>query len=420
LSRTYTVVRGDRLTWISQKYYGTQSRANDIVKANPQLTGRITSLENYPTIYAGDVLIIPDDPVLSKIAQETITNNDNSISILIDNKLFKFFISYHINFEIDTFDTFTFSAPFDDSQEIYRESFRPFAYKQVSIYYGKDLIFTGVLLAPESSANADKKELTISGYSKPGILNDCMMPISSFPIELNNQNLYNIASLLCPTYGIQFEFQSAIGNPFEQVALEIDKNTFSFLSDLAKKRELLISNDQYGKLIFWKSKTGSPVASFKEGEVPFISCKPSFNYQSFYSHITGVTSTTDAKSSAKYTYENKYLTKRGILRNYNCTIADIKDSEIKKAVIAQAGRMFGESASYELTVQGHRDKNGNLYKKNTLITLLSPGAMVYTESKFLIKSLSMTRGVDGDTSTMSLVLPGAYTGEIPEIFPWEG
>lgn len=418
-NRTYTVVRGDRLTWISQKYYGTQNRAIDIVKANPQLTGRITSLENYPTIYAGDVLIIPEDPILSKTAPETVQADDDSISILIDGNLFKFFTSYDLNFEIDTFDTFSFSAPFDDSLKIYRDSFRPFSYKPVSIYYGKDLIFTGVLLAPQTSATADKKELKISGYSKPGILNDCMMPISSFPIDLNKQNLYQISSLLCPSYGIKFEFKSSAGNPFDQVSLEADKNIFSFLSDLAKQRGLLMSNDAHGKLIFWQSQAGNPVASFKEGETPFISCAPSFNYQSFYSHITGVTSTTDTKNSAKYTYENKYLTKLGILRNYNCTIEDVKDSEIKQAVISKAGRMFAESASYELTVHGHKDRSGNLYKKNSLITLLSPGAMVYIESKFLIKSLTLSRDEKGDTAKMSLVLPGAYTGEIPSKFPWE-
>lgn len=419
MSRSHTVVKGDTPYKLAIKYYGSGRKYPIIIDANPHIRGQ--------NIYPGEILIIPDEieeitnPTKVREPPETIQNVlEDSISILIDNNLFSFFTNYSITFRIDTFDTFSFSAPFDDLIQIYRDIFRPFSYKPVSIYYGKDLIFTGILLAPESSASPDRKEISITGYSKPAILNDCMMPVTAFPLEFNNQNLNQITSVLCRYYGIKYSFIAPVGNSFEKVSLEIDKNIFSFLSDLAKQRGLLITNDEPGKLIFWQSAEGNPVASFKQGELPFISCKPTFNYQSFFSHITGVTSTTESKDSEKYTYENKYLTKQGILRNYNYVAEDIKDNEIKNAVLSKVGRMFGESASYELTVQGHRDREGNLYKKNTLITLLSPGAMIYTESKLLIKSLTMSRGNDGDTTTFSLVLPGAYTGEIPEVFPWEG
>jgi len=419
LSRTHNVVTGDTLYDIAGKYYGNPHKWSIILNANPQLS-------DSARIYPGQVLTIPDEtenisnPTQSKESPESIQNvSDNAISILIDGNLFSFFTEYSMTFEIDTFDTFSFSAPFDNSIEIYREIFRPFSYKPVSIYYGKELIFTGVLLAPESAVLPDRREISISGYSKPGILNDCMMPITSFPLEFNNQKLEQITSVLCKPYGVQYRFLESSGNPFKKVSIGIDQNIFSFLSDLAKQRGLLITNDSKGKLVFWKSETGKSLASFVEGELPFISCAPSFDYQNFYSHITGVTSTTESKDSAKYTYQNKYLTKLGIMRNYNCTIDDAKDSDIKQAVLSKVGRMFGESASYELTIQGHIDRQRNIFKKNTTITLLSPGAMIYRETEFLIKSFTLNRGIDGDSTVFSLVLPGAYTGEISEIFPWE-
>lgn len=418
MSRTHVVKTGEVLYRIAKKYYGYPNW-KIIVEANPHLNGSAR-------IYTGQTLIIPDlnenitNQTIQQESPESIKNvSDNTISILIDNNLFSFFTNYNITFDIDTFDTFSFSAPFDEMIEIYRESFRPFSYKPISVYYGKELILTGVLLAPDSSVEPSRKELTISGYSKPGILNDCMMPITSYPLEFNNQTLERITSILCEPYGIQYNFLSSSGNPFDKVSIEIETNIFSFISELSKQRGLLISNDEYGKIIFWQSSFSNPVASFKQGELPFLSCKSSFDYQSFFSHITGVTPTTFDKDSAKYTYENKYLTSQGILRNYNYIANDIQGSDIKKAVLSTAGRMFGKCASYELTVQGNRDRNGNLYKKNTFITLLAPGSMIYNETKLLIKSLTMNKGIDGTTTSFSLVLPGSYTGEIPEVFPWE-
>lgn len=419
MSRTHNVIKGDTLWEISRKYYGTPRKWQDIVKANPQLS-------DDQIIYPGQVLMIPDEieniinPTQSKEPPATIqSNSDDSISILIDNNLFSFFTEYSITFDIDTFDTFSFSAPFDDSLKIYRDSFRPFSYKSIIVYYGKNLIFTGILLAPESSTFPDKKELSITGYSKPGILNDSMMPISSFPLEFNNQTLEQITTVCLKPYGIKYNFLSSSGNPFEKISLEIENNIFSFLSELAKQRGLLISNDEFGKLIFWQPSSNNPVASFKEEELPLISVEPMFDYQKFYSHITGIKPTTEEKDSVKYTYENKYLINQGILRAYNFVLEDIEDGEIRQAVISKAGRMFSESAQYKLTVQGHMDRNGDLYKKNTAITLLSPSAMIYSETKFLIKSLRLSRNNSGDTTEFSLVLPGIYNGSLPEVFPWE-
>jgi len=425
MSKSHTVLKGDTFWNISIKYYGVGTKYQTIINANPQLSGR-NKTAGLPGINPGDILIIPDETetVINQTeqpkTQETISaNNSDSISIMIDGKLFSYFTDYSLTLNIDTFDTFTFSAPFDETQAIYREAFRPFAYKPVSIYYGNNLIFTGVLISPGSSTSPDKKTISLSGYSKPAVLNDCHMPVSSFPLEFNKQTLAQIAPKLCAPYGIQSIFVDPVGNLFDKVAIDIDKNILSFLIDLAQQRGLLISNNERGELIFWKSGAGVPVASFKEGEYLFISCAPTFDPQSFYSHITAISQTTETTKSAQSTYINNYLVKRGINRHYNFIAEDCKNSEIATIAKQTSGRMLGACASYELTIQGHRDKSGSLFKKNTMISVLAPGAMIYRETVMLIKSLTISRTPEGDTTIFNLVLPGSYTGEIPEVFPWE-
>jgi len=425
MSKTYTVKKFDAFYLISTKFYGVPNKHNEIIAANPQFVGRKT-IAGLPDLIEGEILIIPDlikkpkSKTTETIQEDTITPaSPDAISILVDGKLFSFFTDYSITFNIDTFDTFTFSGPFDETKLVYRETFRPFSYKKAKVYYDKYLIFTGVLLAQQCASNPDSKTLSISGYSLPGVLNDCHMPISAFPLNFNNQTLQQITEKVCKPYGIISNFLSSSGNKFSEVALEVDKPVLSFLIDLATQRGLLVSNNEKGELIFWKSGTGSPIASFKEGELPFISCSPQFNYQNFFSHITAISKTTESDISGQKTYINNYLLKRGINRHYNFIVEDAKISELASIAKIKAGQMFGESASYGLSVKGHRDKNGNLYKKNLLVSVHSPGAMIYKESNMLIKSLTMSRKNEGDITDFSLILPGCYTGEIPEVFPWE-
>ena len=261
MSRQYTVKPNDTLIGISTKFYGVPNKYNLIVNANPQLVGRNKALDGSPFIHTGDIFIIPDEteniinPTQVKKVPETIKNvSGNAISILIDDKLFNFWTEYSITFEIDTFDTFSFSAPFDSDLQVYREAFRPFSYKPVAIYYGSELIFTGVLLADETTLEPEEKSISISGYSKPGVLNDCHMPISSFPLEFNNQTLQQIAKIACRPYGVIPVFLSSSGNPFIKVSIDPETDIFSFLSDLAEQRELLFSNNVKGEAIFLSHK----------------------------------------------------------------------------------------------------------------------------------------------------------------------
>ena len=82
--------------------------------------------------------------------------------------------------------------------------------------------------------------------------------------------------------------------------------------------------------------------------------------------------------------------------------------------------MFANAVKYTLTVTGHRDKNGRLYRKNMTVSLFAPDAEVYRDTKLQVDSVQLSRSdSDGDIAVLSLVLPGARTGQLPEVFPWE-
>jgi LysM repeat protein len=120
MSRAHNVVTGDTLGAISIKYYGTFHKWKLIVNANPQLTGRKTAIDGSPLIFPGDVLVIPDEDATSAVPDSPQTaqtvelaEGEQDISIIVDGKKFTGFINYEINLSYDSFDTFSFSAPYD-------------------------------------------------------------------------------------------------------------------------------------------------------------------------------------------------------------------------------------------------------------------------------------------------------------------
>ena len=54
------------------------------------------------------------------------------------------------------------------------------------------------------------------------------------------------------------------------------------------------------------------------------------------------------------------------------------------------------------------------------VSLFAPDAEVYRDTKLQVDSVQLSRSdSDGDIAVLSLVLPGARTGQLPEVFPWE-
>ena len=93
--------------------------------------------------------------------------------------------------------------------------------------------------------------------------------------------------------------------------------------------------------------------------------------------------------------------------------------DVKAAVEAKAGRMYGDSVSYSVTVSTWRDVSGNLWKPNTRIKLKAPQVMIYSDYTFLIKNVTFFKNDSTETALLDLVLPGSFAGLIPESLPWD-
>lgn len=406
---SYTVKQGDTFSRISRRVYGVENGEKLIIAANPGASN--------PPVF-GTVLAIPDNPdAPPSFAQVRPATNPDEIALKIGGKLFRFWTGVTITRSLDSIDTVEFSAPFDPFDPDHREMFRPASFAPVEVFVGGEKQFSGQLVTPTPSLSPDSRTVSVSCYARAGVLNDCTAPASSFPLEFNGQSLNAIASTLCQPFGLSPVFEADPGPAFEQVATKPGENILPFLTGLAQQRGLVISNDTSGNPVFLRSVSpGAPVAILRQGDAPVGDIAPQFSAQSYYSHITGIEPTDVGADGASHTVENPLL--RGVLRPHTFIAQDAKEGDIKTVVEAKAGRMFGALVSYAIPISSFRDPAGKLWRPNTSIIVEAPGAMIYSPYEFIVRSVTLSKSGSGATAVLSVVLPGLFSGEIPEVLPW--
>lgn len=358
---------------------------------------------------------------------------------MIGGKSFAHWFDLEVKLSVDAFDAVSFSAPFEPDRKDFRELFKPFSFQPVDLKLNGDPLFTGTMIGVEPRVDANSKTVAITCYSLPGVLCDCTAPTGfghkgrrsragAIPLEFTKLTLREIARQLCEPFGIPIEFRHDPGAPFEKVAIKIEQKIHEFLVELAKQRGLVMTNNEDGSLLFWQSiKRGAPVAQLVEGIAPVSSVQATFSPQEYYSEATGYAPAKHRKSGGCYTVLNKWLGK-GIddgtdpinnFRPISWKFDDTERQDAPAATKAKIARMFANMASFVIEdIPTWRDPDGRLWDPNTSLTLTAPGAMIYRETELLIREVTLRQNKDKLSASLGLVLPGAFSGEMPETLPW--
>lgn len=407
----YVTQPGDTFERIARREYGTPDGAGDIQRANPGVT---------EPLVPGTVLAIPAqlDAPTARASTAPVSDPDE-VALLVSGERFRFWEGVTITRSMDSIDTVGFTAPFEPDRETFRRIFRPFTFQPLELSVGGERVFSGTLMDVAPSISAESKTVSGSGYARPGVLADCNPPASTWEtLEKDGLDLRDLARALVRPFGIPVQFDASPGAPFERAANGPGTKIMAFLAQLAKQRNLVITNTADGALLFWQSVTpGRPVARLRQGESPLLSVTPAFDPQSYYSHITGWEMTGIGLPGDSYTVRNPFL--EGVLRPATFQVQDAVSADVPAATRAQLGRMFGGVASYQVRVSTWRDAAGHLWAPNTTVTLEAPDAMIYREYEFIVREVVLEKQRDEKTATLTLVLPGAFSGEAPEVLPWD-
>jgi len=319
---------------------------------------------------------------------------------------------------LDSYATLEFVAPFEATRKEFRETFRPFSYKPIEVSVANQTAFRGFMMGIHPEVSAEVRQVKITGYAKPAIFSDVTVPASALPLEFNKLTLNQIANAIAELFDIRVYFPENDRTVFEKQAIKSDQKIHAFLADLAQHRSMLLSNTLDGDLLIWRAvTTGKPVARLKDHEQPVTSVEPSFDTQEYFSEITGFAPAKRGREGSAHTEKNTWLP--DVNRPLSFVLDNIEKGDAPEATLAKLGRMFANAAGYTVGVATWRDPAGNLWAPNTTITLDAPDAMIYRETEFLIRTVTLEQDENSETATLGLVLPGSFSGEIPERLPWD-
>lgn len=405
----HTVKDGETFEDVSRFHFGSVDKSADILASNP-------GVSNPPS--KGTILNIPKH----ETPEFQLNEKRGVVSLIVDGEKFKGWTEINIRRSMDSFGVFSYKSLWLPENKEFREFFRPFSYKPVSIYDGAALIFNGTLMNVQPEVTPTSSTVVASGYSVPGVLNDCTPPVSSFPLERDNQDLQQIAIELLKPFGIPVEFENVPGSEFDREAIDPAQKILGYLTRLAQQRNLIITDTPNGACKFHQETAkGSPVAILDENDSSIITISPQFNSQNYYSHVSGQAVTVfgkpDSDAGGAYTVINPKL--EGVLRPFTFKPNDAHAGDNKAIVESKAGRMFAGAVLYTITIPSWYTPDGKLWEPNTTLKIKAPHAMIYSLFEFLIKDVAYSRDKSRETVELSLVLPGSFKGVIPESMPWD-
>lgn len=410
MSRSYTIQPNDTFEAVARKQYGDDQKAPLIRQANPGTK---------EPLVAGQTLVIPDDPDgLPPLSGNNAASSPNEVSISVNGERFRFWANVSITRGLDAVSTVQFNAPFTPDDPTFRDVFRPFSFNDVVVDVGGERMFTGTMVEVTPRLSPTAREVSVACYAKPGVLGDCTAPASAYPIQWDDATLTTISQTCASYFGLGVQFDAEVGTTFQRVMLEPSERVLSFLSGLSAQRGLVMSDTPEGKVLFRKAiASGKPVANFTEGDSPLIRVAPRLRAQEYYSHITGIGPTVVGLEGLQFTVKNPHLD--SVVRPFTFNSLDTPEASVQQSTESKAGRMFANAIAYDIELATWRDPLGGIWETNTLVTLLAEGAMVYSRSTFLVRSVTLVKTPKSETAVLTLILPESLAGKIPETLPWD-
>jgi prophage tail gpP-like protein len=178
--------------------------------------------------------------------------------LIINTKSFKFFSNYTVNLKHNTVaSTFQFAGVYD--------FLAPYlTYSRCNVVRNGETLLTGVIVNESRLKNAKPQLLTCSGYSLPGVLEDCNIPLSLYPLQSDNRNLFEIISRLVQPFGIGVvkqgaEIETALNKQYEKTTAEPTDTVKGYINSLCSQRGIILTHDSKGRLVLKKGQN-LPVA----------------------------------------------------------------------------------------------------------------------------------------------------------------
>lgn len=345
----------------------------------------------------------------------------------IRNRQVKYFNQFNLSLKYDAVGSaFAFQFYFNPDNQEHKELACIGHFHECTVEHNGELLLTGVILSEAFKSGPVREMVPISGYSLPGVLEDCEIPPSVYPLQNDGLSLKQIAEKLIEPFKLKMSVDTSVAAKmnakYETTTAKESQSVKSYLTELAAQKNIIISHNEKGELLFTSAKTNrQPIATFKEearetfsveGKSISTGMDLSFNGQAMHSHITVMKQAdSDGGNAGESTVRNPFVIgsvyrPRVIVQNSG----DDNDTEQ-----AAKNALAAELKNLKLTIRTARwEIDGKIIKPNNIISVTNPEIYLYKESKWFVESIDFVGDNTKTIATLNCVLPCVYDGTTPE------
>lgn len=409
MPKEHVIQPGDSLPRLAEHYYGDARKWPAIERASTFESGRGQYIK------PGEIAIIPDLEGETIGDYEPTEVGDDDVSLTVGGRQFTGWTGVSITLNEDSIAAgFSLTAPFDPEREDLRTQLRPFAYRMARVFIGNELVLKGTIEKIAPTLTADDRSVTITGRSTTGAMVDCS--IEGQGSEFRGQSLKTIVTWIGNLFGVTVVDNTADTGEINETRPEPGETAFDFVNRLAKSKGRLLSADPRGILtISTPSAAPTPVASITEGAHPLLSASADYDGTRRYSkYITyaDIDGDPGLKGQAEDTGVAIYRPTR--------FEADANVDDLTAAAEWQRSLDLVGATRLRVTLAGWRRPDGKLWRNSDVVTAQIPSVMIYSDTRFRIAGATLRIDENrGRITELRLVLPEAYTREMPGAYPWD-
>lgn len=335
----------------------------------------------------------------------------------------EYFSNFKLSLSYDSFgSTFAFSFYFDPNNPEHKELACVSHYHDCQIEHNGETLVTGFALSQGFVYNKVKNLATITGYSKPGWFEDCSIPPESYPLQFDGVSLLNIAKKITAPWnestkykiGIKVDpsVEDLVNKSYKSSTASETETIANYLKNLAQQKQVIISHDEHGNLLFTKAKTNQPPVlsfDFTRGMIPGTRFTHDFDGQGMHSHITVMRqSSLSGGNAGQATIRNPYVPT--VYRSKTVTQSSGDDIDTNDLLMRELSK---EWENLKLSIELDRwIVDGKIIKPNNMIEIIAPELYIYTKNKFFIRSVDYIGNESETTATLNCVIPEVVNGEM--------
>lgn len=400
--KTYTVVDENTLSQVALRAYGDASKWTLIFKANK------TTLKsgNPDLIYPGEILIIPVLADLDAYKKSVISKKEKDDFTLVLDGLEVKVESAKIATPLDTIgDQCNCVVAWNpgENKELDKRLL-PYKYTSAEVYLGNERMIKGFvyLVEPEMTETGIKKHLTI--FSKTiDLMDSDMMP----PYEFNNIKLSQLAKNLVSPLGFNVVFDVVDNYIFDRLTASDSDKIGSFLLDKARQRQILLSSNSDGDLVFTKAKKTKSIGILEEGQPLPVGWAAKYDGRERFNAYKVI-------STTPFDVSQFAIAKDANIPKTRFRIKKADDSQLgslQSVAEWERSKQLADALTMPFPVTKWYAPDGKLWRNNTIVTIKSKTLDIPNGVDLLIRNVEFDYKSDGETATLSLVPYQVFSGE---------